>query len=179
MQLTEPLVARVTGVKKSQLATLRQALLSKGPHWDLERNVVVYSREGLEKIFPRLGLRFEDFPWTQNQASADDSDDTPDETPIDATLSAPGTTAPQSEAIAPATKQAVTIEERRLLSGQVVRLSRNPIMLIAKVEDQEVCVRVRENKNFLPGMEVLIREPGPGSELWYFEGRLPRWKGRY
>jgi hypothetical protein len=74
---TEPLVARVTGVKKSGLAHARRTRLL-GPRWDGdvrvgigpaldwfldERQQVVYSRAGLAKLLTGLGIEFAGLDW--------------------------------------------------------------------------------------------------------------------
>lgn len=59
----EPLVARVTGVRKAILVAHRKDRLAKGVDWTLERNVVAYTAVGLEKLLAALGLQAAALAW--------------------------------------------------------------------------------------------------------------------
>lgn len=60
----------------------------------------------------------------------------------------------------------------------VAWLPRNPRLLMGKtVAGELVRVRVARQVNFLPGMRLEAREEQVG--LWVFEGRCPRFRGRW
>ena len=78
---------------------------------------------------------------------------------------------------------ATAADAERLPSGtglvevRITRLLRgNDRRMLADHDGRQVVVQVRSSANFMPDMVIEAR-PGVGS-LYYYEGRLPRWKGR-
>lgn len=65
----EPLVARVTGLKKRRLVAVRRASLVRGDDWQIERNVVHYTPAGLEKLLAALGLASATLVWPEASAT--------------------------------------------------------------------------------------------------------------
>lgn len=62
----------------------------------------------------------------------------------------------------------------------VSRVTRNPKIILAKKEGgEEVRVRVKNNRNFLPGMEVRARQDLAYDDVFVLEGRCPRYRGRW
>lgn len=66
-----------------------------------------------------------------------------------------------------------------VLEATVIRKFRNPRLIEARTAKSAVLVRVHENKNFVPGMEVRVRRPKVATSPWTLEGRCPRWPGRF
>jgi hypothetical protein len=68
---------------------------------------------------------------------------------------------------------------------EVVRLALNPRMVICAYrtgsEECRCMVRVHRNKNFKPGMKLLVKRPAAGAEgePWAYDGLLPRRPGRW
>jgi hypothetical protein len=68
---------------------------------------------------------------------------------------------------------------------EVMRLALNPRMVIcayrAGSEERRILVRVHRNKNFKPGMKLLVKRPvnGMEAEPWVYDGLLPRRPGRW
>jgi hypothetical protein len=162
----EPLVARTTGVNRETVAATRKAALAKGTDWTLENSVVCYTAPGLEKLISALGLAETAFVWPAAPTATGDRSATPPRAE-----SGPEKFAAQCAGEPP----------RPLAELRVVALSRNPAILQATPDGgaTTVCVRVRSNANFLPGMPLRARAPAPGASLYHFEGQCPRWKGRY
>ena len=48
-----------------------------------------------------------------------------------------------------------------------------------KVGGALVRVQVRDNGNFMPGMEIKARAGGEFPDLYVLEGRAPRWRGKW
>ena len=63
----------------------------------------------------------------------------------------------------------------------VLRIPRNQRIVEAKKKDGRVVrVRVRDNKNFVAGMEIRARHiPADFEDMMTLEGRCPRWRGRW
>jgi hypothetical protein len=194
MTYGEPMVARVIGVQKARLVGVRKAKLTRGADWDLDKAVVVYTECGLQKILVELGLADKAFAWPAAESEGQHGS-TPDEAGIEATdgsaLAVESPISPEKiVVIAAAAAQAVgvecvrvvSIEEARPLVDLVVTsISRNPTIVYAQLLDgsDQVEVKVATNVNFIPGQALQARAPAAGASLYYFEGRCPRWKGRY
>lgn len=58
---------------------------------------------------------------------------------------------------------------------------RNPKIVLARGEglDGLQRVRVRSNANYAAGMRLRCRRSTAVADLWVYEGRAPRWKGRW
>ncbi|MDD8011882.1 MAG: hypothetical protein PHX05_00190 [Acidobacteriota bacterium] len=58
---------------------------------------------------------------------------------------------------------------------------KNGRFMEATLNGEEIIIRVRNNQNFLPGMQIeraQLQQP-PGGNMWDFVGRLPRGRGRW
>lgn len=69
----EPLVARVTGLKKRRIVGVRKASLTRGDDWQIERNVVHYTPAGIEKLLVALGLTSAGLVWPAETAAPAES----------------------------------------------------------------------------------------------------------
>jgi hypothetical protein len=86
-------------------------------------------------------------------------------------------------------REGVVVEEglvgKRAIELEVVRVGPNPRILTCRYHsgsgEERVCkVRVREVKKFRKGMKLEMEEPvGDNGEVWEYEGKLPRWLGRW
>lgn len=151
----ESKVATSLGLSRERVRALRLAHLA-ADEWSTRGNAVVLTASGLEKI---------SF-YAAREAG-----------PVSSPL------AEQSEAVA-ATGGGVAVapgapEVARVL---VKKLCQNPRMMLARrigdaVEFPALLVRVKDNANFMPGMEIEVIDCGNG--LWQFRGRLPRSRGRF
>ena len=62
-----------------------------------------------------------------------------------------------------------------------LRPPKNPHIIETKRpgDDQTLRVRVRDNKNFIPGMEIRARPDEQYPDVFVLAGRTPRYKGRW
>lgn len=173
---TEPMVARVIGVAKPRLAVLRKLRLTREVDWVLANAVVAYTEAGLKKMLDVLGLSGAVFEW-------------PD---MDGSANPPAEFAARLEAVDGAggglesVVEKISVGVERLEAARaarprvrltVTRVSRNPaIIYAATLEGEEVPVKVANNVNFIPEM---VLEARPEGNVYYFEGRCPRWRGRW
>jgi len=59
-------------------------------------------------------------------------------------------------------------------------IARNPKILDARKKDGGlVRVQVRDNRNFMQGMEITAKPGGEFPDVYVQEGRCPRWRGRW
>lgn len=153
-QHTEQALARILGIKKNRLVSLRRTHLARGTDWEVQGAVVCYTPAGVQKLRD-LAARPVAPGDAANAGSVDDAD-------------------AETEALA-ATEQAIP----ELLELVVLRICPNPSLVICQHGETEVRVRVRTNLNFVPGMRLPARQPRNAGDAWFHEGRLPRFKGRY
>lgn len=72
-----------------------------------------------------------------------------------------------------------------LVEVEVMRIPPNPRLLICRYwifgEERRALIRVHRNKNFKPGMKLLVKRPANGTETepWPYDGLLPRRTGRW
>ena len=176
---SEPMVARVIGVNKSRVASMRKFKLSRPADWELENAVVVYTEAGLKNLLAALGLRAGDFAWPAPEAS-----DTPQVQfvarieAIDGAEQATESTGAMLEKIHEGVARLEAVDAARpVVKLTVTRISRNQtILYAATVEGGEVPVKVSSNVNFVPEMTIEAR---PYGHVYFFEGRCPRCKGRF
>ncbi len=177
----EPLVARVTGVARHKLKLVRDKSLEKPADWSLEKSVVTYSERGLEKLLSELGLVREGLDLPQIPTFLPPGLSSPS---VEAGPPESLDTQGSGDAVAGSDKKfwmvRRAVAERALVELRVVKLTRNPRLLMARAgEDGEpVRVRVRSNANFRPGMKLKAREPEDADGAWAMEGRCPRFPGR-
>jgi hypothetical protein len=66
---------------------------------------------------------------------------------------------------------------------RVVRVCANPRVVLCEYNEggveRRVLVRVGRNANFIRGMEFEAQRGRKPGELWGYEGRLPRFRGRW
>lgn len=149
----EQRVAAWLGVPRKRIAAIRRRGLREGEHWIVHQQGIVYTVEGLQKLRDYLGsLGGLTPPAAEPEANADEPP------------------AP----VGPPEKKQVT----------VAKLYPNTRLMLALAPEStpekpvQVLVRVRDNRNFMPGMKVPVVHD-PRNSSWQFVGRLPRRKGRF
>lgn len=146
----EQRVAAWLGVPRKRIAALRRRALREGEHWIVHPQGIVYTVAGLQRLRDYLASLGELTP------SADG--ETKDEPP--APVGPP---------------ERATVIVAKLYPNTRLMLARAPGSTPEK--PLQVLVRVRDNRNFMPGMKVgVVHDPRNSS--WQFVGRLPRRKGR-
>ena len=178
----EPMVARVTGIKRPALKRARMSALEKGPDWWLAESVVTYGEDGLKKLLVALGLDAADLAWEEPLAVSSPLPESESAASADAdpTQAAPCGPVEPLEPVVEKIAAAVPVA-RALLDLTVRKVAWNPTIVMAwhEAEAREVRVRVRNNVNFRPGMVLRARAPEQADGLWCMEGNCPRWPGRY
>lgn len=148
--ITQKDLASALGIAPTELKKLRDEHLQ--PHTDFTPGQpIVYAPSGIKKIRAALDL-------PEPVASADA--DTP---PVPS----------------PSEKNRATAR----VALAVIRPARgNTRIVLCQTQDERrpVNLRVKNNANFTPGMIVPTCVQSPlSAELYDYEGRLPRWKGRF
>lgn len=147
--ITQKDLATALGIAPADLKKLRDEHLQPGADW-IPGQPIVYAPEGVKKIRAALGL-------PEPPASAD-ADTPPDPSP-----------AQKNRATA---RVALT----------VIRPARGNtrIVLCRTADGRQVNLRVKQNAHFTGGMIIPTCVQSPlSAELYDYEGRLPRWKGRF
>jgi hypothetical protein len=66
---------------------------------------------------------------------------------------------------------------------KILRICANPRLVLCGYQDEgferRVLVRVGRNGNFVRGMELKALRPERETEPWLYQGRLPRFRGRW
>lgn len=70
-----------------------------------------------------------------------------------------------------------SLRGRPAIWATVTDIPHNKRLLMAVYNEVEIKIKVNENKNFIKGMKVRVRDLKNG--VGYLEGRHPRWKGKY
>jgi hypothetical protein len=144
----EERVARWLGVALKRVRALRGRALREGEHWIVHgHGQVVYSLAGVQAL--RDHLRSLGVLTQDGKKSA--------------------VAAPEE----PAAPKGPCAREK----GRVVRCWPNRRLLEVQLAEGPVRALVRDNSNFMPGMEVELTKSPAGQ--WQFCGRLPRRRGRW
>ena len=73
--------------------------------------------------------------------------------------------------------------EHEEVKMKVLRLCANPRLVLCGYQEEglerRVLVRVGRNANFMPGMELKAMRPAKETEVWGYQGKLPRLRGRW
>ena len=73
--------------------------------------------------------------------------------------------------------------EREAVKVKILRICANPRLVLCGYQDEgferRVLVRVGRNGNFVRGMELKALRPERETEPWLYQGRLPRFRGRW
>jgi hypothetical protein len=169
-------LAAAYGLASDRLKEVRTGQhLKRGEHWDLVKGLVCYNAAGKAALETALNIASEkNTPESAPGAGeTPPSPVTPPEQPLSPPDSAPNDPPPEP----PPAKNFVAPlpgEERTLVCIATVR---NRHQLKARDEDRLAWVRVRDSKNFRPGMKFQARFLQ--GEQWELVGRCPRWGGKF
>lgn len=174
----EPMVSRVIGVAKPRLAVHRKLRLTREEDWVLDNAVVAYTEAGLKKMLEVLGLSGAVFDWPSSGSGGNPP--AAFAARIEAIDGAGGAveTSSMLEKIHESVERLEAADDARpRVKLTVSRVSRNPTIVYGvTLEGEEVPVKVANNVNFIPEM---VLEARPEGNVYYFEGRCPRWRGRW
>ena len=76
-------------------------------------------------------------------------------------------------------------EDTEKVEMKILRICPNPRLVMCTYfeerEERRALIRVHRNKNFRPGMKLLVKRPANGTEAepWAYDGLLPRRSGRW
>lgn len=169
MNFKEEEVAKTLGVTRGEIKKLRAAHLQEGADWEVQGRDVVLTDDGLTRLqdaIARLKVKAaEKEQATQNELHAMYEEQS----------------AQHVSKIMPEVLQGIlqkVQENRKAEKMKVLKTFRNPrIMECATEEGKVVRVRVRSSENFLPGMELQAFHEQ--DDVYTFEGRCPRWRGKW
>jgi hypothetical protein len=89
----------------------------------------------------------------------------------------------KQEGLADSAPNSFVTNEDDEVKVKVLRVCANPRLVLCGYQaeglERRVLVRVGRNMNFLPGMELKALRPERESEPWLYQGRLPRFRGRW
>lgn len=156
--LTQTDLARRIGLPSQKLKELRDELLAPGADWQ-PGQPIRYTAAGVAKILAHLDLPAFAAPEKKDGGAAPSAD--------------AGTGSPLLLHAPPMPRNAILT---------VIRPAKgNPRIVLCKDErGQQVSLLTKSNAHFTPGMVVktCVRRPNAPA-LFDYEGRLPRWRGRF
>lgn len=191
--ISEETCAVRLGLTRVVLASMRREHLKEDTDWVKDGKKIVITKAGLARVTEILGLNGAEVPSlgvTNDPASqhSDNGGSTP-----------PGAAAGFAdyeagrvvdldralEEVPPASINSVVgalsapEPEPVTLVVTSKRPPRNSHIVEAKLGEQLVRVRVKDNANFLPGMEIRARQDEDYADMFVLVGRTPRYKGRW
>lgn len=154
-KILEDDVARRLGIDRAAVRALREELLDEADVVKGPRGSIAYTATGLEKIAAaaRERLGGAEMPAPVPEAAG---------------------TQPDGQGGAMETLTETPLRRVKAVVVLVPRVTAK--RLIVRTGTQEFIVHVRDNRMFLPGMELECEVQG---RVGYFHGRLPRRKGRW
>lgn len=166
----ERVVGELLGISRPELTWLRKEHLKKNKGWRMEGRDVVLTQAGLDDILVRVRA-------SHNAAGGAEINFSPARVPVPAPAPPP----PQKKGRGIRGHLLLCDRARppaELVTMTVTRCYPNFRLLQARMPDgQEVDVRVKNNKNFVPRMTLKARLNADGK--YEMEGRCPRTRGRY
>lgn len=182
VEITEIWLAEETGISRERLRELREEKLSAADWRKGSRGQVVWEVSGLLRAveaLPDLASVFEKF---DSAAEAVDGVSGKIGGGADGNDANPAVLEVSVADGAEASGEAPLVAFARLVpvGAKVRRKFRNPKLVEAVLETGEIIrVKVRESKNFIPGMAIRVLPPKVKGTPWRLEGRCPRWPGRF
>jgi hypothetical protein len=157
---SEERIAETLKISRTDLIALRKEILFEREHWETKKRTVIYTQSGLDKVLEHLNLVSQGFA-----------------APLVVTKSHNGVPRESSEPIN--NPEAISAKEPapEYVLIRITEKFRNPVLMAAVFEGNPIRVRVRDSKNFMVGMEIKARRIR--DDFFIFEGRCPRWKGRF
>ena len=87
-----------------------------------------------------------------------------------------------NESEEPVLEREVPVESAEV-KVKILRICANPRLVLCAYSEggfeRRVLVRVGRNRNFTPRMELKAVRPARETEPWLYQGRLPRFRGRW
>lgn len=159
-------LAKTYGLAPDRLKEVRNGQLQRAAHWDLVKGLVCYNDAGRVALELALGI-----------ATPEKNPAEPPPTPPPAAEPAPAATPPPDSAPNnPPAKNFVAPAAGEVRTLVAVAKVRNRRILKARDQDRVAWVRVKDSKNFRPGMELQARYLA--GEQWELVGRCPRFNGK-
>jgi hypothetical protein len=154
-------VAEALGVPREDVVGLRKAGLL-GSEWSMDSGEMRLSRKGVGKILKERGLRVskETFAEVLERSTCEKKEAEP---------AGDGRLADATMVVIPETLQ---IRNRIMLWATPKEAAAVPASLDYRDRQGRVRVRVQDNRNFGPGMEMVCRHVD--RDLWEYTGSLPR-----
>lgn len=157
---SEERIAETLKISRTDLIALRKEILFERDHWETKKRTVIYTQAGLDKVLEHLNLVSQGFAAplvvTKSYNGVHDESEQP--------INDPGELSKKE-----------TAPEYVLI--RITQKFRNPVLMAAVFEGNPIRVRVRDSKNFMVGMKIKARRIR--DDFFIFEGRCPRWKGRF
>lgn len=177
-------LATTYGLAAAALKAVRDAHLTRPQHWDLVKGLVCYNDEGKAALEGALGIGAQKNPAANPAPPAAETPPAPtglralfaDAAQALGSGPAPDS-APNDPPPTPTLKKFVAPKAGEVRILVAVAIVRNRRILKARDQDRVAWVRVRNSRNFRPGMELKARFVA--GEQWDLEGRSPRWGGKY
>lgn len=157
---SEERIAEILKISRTDLTEIRKEILFEKEHWSTQKRTVIYTKAGVDKVLEHLNLVSQGFAVPLVVTKSDNGVQLESERPIN-----------DPEAIS--TKE----DAPEYVLVKITQKFRNPLLMAAEFEGKPIRVRVRDSKNFMPGMEIKARRIR--DDFFIFEGRCPRWKGRF
>jgi hypothetical protein len=166
--ISEETCAVKLGLKRDVMTSMRGEHLVEGDDWTVQNRRVMITESGMEKLLEAVGISRPEqnpvLPESQNEQQPDQ----PQPSPAEAL--------PQNrqEVLSPPKPTEVT-----LIIAKPPPRNRYIIEAVPKDGGEMVRVRVHDNQNFLPGMEIEARPDEAYSDVFVLIGRCPRYRGRW
>lgn len=157
----ESLIAEACGVDRKYFKSVRESTLESGRHWDLASNRVVYTLDGVRLALEALGV-----------VDGDGAEATINRVRAAAHVCTLNPTPTAVEKYGGPHTLTYDLE-----SHKTSKRWKNPHMLAAKYQGVQVQVRVKDKKNFRPGMELPCH--WVHHDFWKLARKCPRWPGRW
>jgi hypothetical protein len=180
-------VAMQLGVPRARVSELRKELgLERGPEWRYGKNNRVYlTLAGVTKVMEALEKSAEQEPPSENEqkcpSGASLGEDADKETCEDKNPSPVEDLAGPARNLAADDKPSPSPLPFPVVDAVVKSVPKQKRVLVCEVAGEEQLIRAlcRDNRNFIPGMQVKLRKPVDVVGLWYFEGKAPRRRGKW
>jgi hypothetical protein len=182
-------LAKTYGLAPDRLKEVRNGQLQRGDHWDLVKGLVCFNDAGKAALERALGITAEkNPPGEAPPASPPAADPAPAAAPDSAPNTAPEPLGARRGMFVDwnlvervdgpdASKKFEAPKAGEVRTLVAVAKVRNRRILKARDQDRVAWVRVKDSKNFRPGMQ--LQATFLSGEHWELVGRCPRWNGKF
>lgn len=158
-------LAQTYGLAPDALKDVRGTQLQRATHWDLVKGLVCYNDAGKAALELALKITAEKNPGASPSPAPDPALPPPPDSP------------PNIPSPAAAPKKFEPPKPGEIRTLVAVAKVRNVRILKARDHDRVAWVRVKDSKNFRPGMQ--LQAEFVSGEQWLLVGRCPRWNGKF